>query len=38
VIFDEQFYEADPNSGVIFIPYGKKELSDKIIMIHDKFA
>jgi hypothetical protein len=38
VIFDDQFYKADPQNGAIFIPFGKSEKSDKLIMIHDKFA
>lgn len=38
VWFDKKYYPADKESGRIFIPYGKSDLSSKIIMINDEFA
>ena len=38
VYFDSKFYDADKKNGRIFIPYGKQELSSKIIMVNGDFA
>jgi len=38
VFFEKKFYEADKEKGTIFIPYGKSEVADKIIMKHGTFA
>ena len=38
VWFDSKYYPADKDTGRIFIPYGKQELSRKIIMINEDFA
>jgi hypothetical protein len=36
--FDSKYYPADRTTGRIFIPYGKTELSAKVIMINGDFA
>lgn len=38
VWFDSKYYPADKDTGRVFIPYGKQELSRKIIMMNGDFA
>jgi hypothetical protein len=38
VFFEKKFYEADKEKGTIFIPYGKSQVTEKIIMKHGSFA
>jgi hypothetical protein len=38
VFFEKKFYDADKEKGTIFIPYGKSQVADKIIMKHGTFA
>jgi hypothetical protein len=38
VFFDDQFFEVESKSGAVFIPFGKSQKHDKLIMIHEKFA
>lgn len=38
VWFDENFYDADKEQGRIFIPYGKFDMNEKLIMLHNGFA
>ena len=38
VFFEKKFYEADKVKGTIFIPYGKNQVTEKIIMKHGSFA
>jgi hypothetical protein len=38
VWFDQKYYPSDLDTGRIFMPYSKQELSAKIIMIHEDFA
>lgn len=38
VFFQSKFYSADKEHGTIFIPYGKSQTSDSIIMKHGTFA